>query len=150
MSKISDIYTALDGKISSVLTGYTKLPDSYSTDENNILYLQKGYGIGYGTGENTQRVASCQLSMSQSFNVVIVNLVTTTDHNTTARNTLEKALMEDVYGLIKAVEKDSDLGNACSKASFTSHGGIELLEEFDARFFAISIDFEIEFFDSLI
>jgi hypothetical protein len=62
MSTISSIYDALETLVSTELTDYTRLSDSYFLEENPEIELTKGYGIVIGALQNTNRLLSCDLT----------------------------------------------------------------------------------------
>lgn len=127
-TKISDIYDALDTLISTALTGYIRLPDPYNTTDNPELYLRKSYGIAFSDDTNTNRKTGCNISISQDFVIPLINAVYTTDTNSTAHASTEKALLEDKFKVIKALELDNDLGGKAMKAAYVGSSAISYLE----------------------
>ena len=149
MSKVSDIYTNLCTLVESTLSTYTKIPNPYDPEINASLLLAKGYGCAFGPASNTERFASCKLSVQRSFSIILINQVTTTDHNTTARNVIEKSIMEDLFSLINAVETDTDLNSQTVKAIWTDDSGIEYLLADRAKYFSVVGNFECEYIENL-
>ena len=150
MTKISDIYDALDTAVSTALgSTYTRLPNPYSADENSELYLKRGYGIAFGAGANDRDSMGGIGSYIREFVVVLVNQVTTTDHNVDAREVLEKSFMEDHYKVWKALELDADLGGS-SLTTQVSDSGIEFAEGDRKKYFLSEFNVEVKYHETLV
>ncbi|RLC38723.1 hypothetical protein DRH27_01590 [Candidatus Falkowbacteria bacterium] len=129
MTAITDIYDQLVTLIEAALTDYVRLPDPYNVDENTELFLRKGYGVAFGDDTNTNRKIGCnKVSIDQQFVVPIMNQVTTTDTNAVGHAALEKALIEDKFKIVKAIETDSDLSGKTMKALYLGSSAITYLE----------------------
>jgi len=149
MSKISDIYDALDSLISTALPAYTKLPNAYDLEENPELFLKRGYGIAIGSGENTKRELGCRLSYLRQFTIGLIKQITTTDTNTAARVALEKAIIEDHYLVLKALENDVDLNETSNITILPNDNGIEYLEGETNKYFLVTITVTSEYSENL-
>lgn len=149
MSKISTIHDAIVTKISTNLSTYSQLPNPYALEENTNLYLKKGFGVAVGPGERTDRVIGCQTSWSRTFTVTLTNLVSTTDHKTTARETIAKALLEDHFTLLKQFDKDADLSGNAIDGVVVSDGGIEFVRIDDAPHYVTEIELSVEYLEDL-
>lgn len=149
MSKISQIHDAILSLVAGELPTYKKLPNPYFIADNNELYLTKGYGVAVGSGSRTDRLLSCQFSWQRNFTIVLSNLVTTTDHNTTQREALVKGMLEDHTLVIEALEKDAALSGLCIKAEVFSDSGIQYLAGTTGRYFILEIDVTTEYLKDL-
>lgn len=149
MSKISQIHDALISLIAGQLSTYIKLPNPYFIRDNNELFLKKGYGVAVGTGTRTDRLLSCQFSWQRDFHVVLTQLVTTTDSNTTQRETIVKNLLEDHTLVIEQIEKNTSLNGLCIRSEVVSDTGIQYLEGETGRYFVIEIDVVTEYLKDL-
>ena len=149
MSKISTIHDLIVSKITSNLTAYTQLPNPYILEENTNLFLKKGFGIALGPGNRTDRVIGCQTSWQRTFNVILINIVTTTDHNTTARETIGKDLIEDHFILLKQFDKDADLSGNAIDGVVVADNGIELVEIDGVPHYVIEMEIIVEYLEDL-
>lgn len=127
MSKISTVYGYIEDIIQAALPTYTKIPDPYAVGGTAEALLRKAYGIGIGPGRNTEEDYGDVVTMEREFSVILVRQVTTTDNNSTARNALELALMEDHLTLVKAFQASAELDATVSVSTFDADGGIEFL-----------------------
>lgn len=153
MSKISQIHDQLVSIVAGLLPTYKKLPNPYFIQDNNELFLTKGFGIGVGAGNRTDRMLSCQFSWQRQFNIVLTHLVSTTDSNTTQRESIVKSMLEDHTLVIEAIEKNVQLNGSttglCIRAEALSDSGIQFLEGATGRYFMIEIDVITEYLKDL-
>lgn len=150
-ARVNDIYDAWIAVIESTLPGYSRLADPYNPTENVNLILKKGYGIGFGAGVNTERLTKPKMSTVREFNVLLTNQITATESNATARAELEKALFEDHAALVKAVEASASLndGTLCYTTKWVSDTGVDFIDGERAKYFALELIFESEYFETL-
>lgn len=149
MTQISTIYDAIDTLIQTQLTTYTRIPNPYDPPENASLLLRRGYGIGVADGANTERQVGCSLSIARIFQILLINQITTTDHNMSARETIEKNLMEDQYKIVKAFEQNPSLSASTMKVKYISDTGLEFLETDDQKYFIVTTAFEAEYLETI-
>lgn len=149
MSKISEIREQLETLIEAAITGYKQIPNPYEIEKTANVILRKGYGIAFGPATNTERQLSCQLSVDREFSIILTREVATTEHNNAGRETIEKAIFEDQYLLIKAIEKDSDLATKASRARYVSDNGLEYVGLENSRYFVLISTFATEYFENL-
>lgn len=148
-TKISTIHDAIVTKISTYLTSYTQLPNPYIIEENPSTFLKYGFGVAIGPGERTNRVIGCEVSWQRTFMVTLVNYVTTTDTNTTVRETLTKGLLEDHFTLLKQFEKAASLGSVCIDAIVVSDTGIEYTMIDGAPYYISQIELTCEYLEDI-
>lgn len=150
MSKISTIHDNLLALISTNLgSEYKKLPNPYIIDDNNELYLTKGYGLAIGPGARTDRLVSCRQSWQRDFTLYLTQQITTTDHNTDDRETIIKAMLEDHFTLFDALESDSTLSGSAIRAQMESDSGITILDLESARYLLLEIDVIAEYLENV-
>ena len=148
MTKVSDIYDALNTLISGTLTTYSKLPDPYNVEDNTELFLKKGYGIAFGDDTNTNRKVGCQkITINQQFEIPLMNLVTATDSNATGHASLEKLLLEDKFKIIKALENDNDLSGSAMQARYIGGSAITYLEGDRGKYLLTGLFITIEYLE---
>lgn len=151
MTKVSDVYDKLETIINNTLSDYAELPNPYTLEFNTSLFLKKGYGLAFGGGRNTNRSVCQLISTARIFSILLVNLVTTTANNAVQREAIDKALLEDSFKIVKAIENDSDLSGSAAKAIFLEDSGVEFIDigENQQKFVVNELTFEIEYFDTL-
>jgi len=147
-TKISDIYDALESIVSAALgSEYKRLSNPYDLSDNAEPILRRGYGIIVADGDNTQRFICGKRSYNRRFNVAIINQITTTDHNISAKKTIDKGLLEDSAKVFIALEADITLSETCAKAVQISDGGFEYAEGDRNKYLAILINVECEYIE---
>lgn len=149
MSKISDIHAALIARLTAILPGYNRLTNPYDFEDNNELYLTKGFGVGVGAGVRTDRLISCQKSWERTFFVLLTNQITSTDHNLAANETIQKSLLEDHFLVFEDLEKETTLSALCIKSEVDSDEGIEFVSGDIARYYLMQINIICEYLEDL-
>jgi len=149
-TKITTIYDNLNTLIGNALTTYTRMPNAYEVNSNNDLYLKKGYAVGFGAASNTNRVLTRKVSIDRIMNILLVNQITTTDHNTADRATCEKGLMVDVFTILKAVEADQSLGGQAIRARYESDSGLEFIEGDRFKYFINELNITVEYIETTV
>ena len=149
MSTISTLHDAYISKIESTLTEYTQLSNPYDPEANASLFLNMGFGVGFGPGVNSQRNLKPKLSINREFFVVLVNRITATENDSAARAAITKSLMEDHLSLVQAIESDPTFGGTCIKTDYLTDNGIEFLTGEKAKYYLIELSFESEYFELL-
>lgn len=145
MTKIATIYDAIVDILEAELTGYTRLPNPYFVDKNVFLYLQKGFGIGIGPGVDTERYTGCLISWERTFNIILVNQITTTQNNMASREFIEKALIDDHDALRKAFYLNSSLNQNAIKTSIISDSGISFIDTETLKFLGLEMTLVVEY-----
>lgn len=157
MSKISTAYDELSGVVASTLSDHVKVINPYLIDLNDDITFVKGYGLGFSTGENTQRLTKPKMSIRRTFEVTITrkiyigNQMRSAD-STTIRETAEKNLFEDQFLVIKAIEQDPTIldSNTIADARYTNDNGLEFVRPERPDLILIRTQFDIEYFEDLI
>jgi len=149
MTQVSTVYDALETLIEGELSGYGKLPNPYDPENNSGLLLDKGYGIAFGPGVNTERYVNCKITIERVFSIPLVNVVVATENDTDRHATLEKTIQEDAFKIIKALENDSRLGGAAVKARYSDDSGVLFLEGDREKYLLQQLEVAVEYFEDL-
>lgn len=149
MSKITTIRESLETLLFAELTGYQKIPNPYELEKCANRILTKGFGIAFGPAQNTNRVLDCQMSVERDFAILLTREVTHTEHNAQGRETVEKALFEDQYKLIKVIERDYATVVGASRAAYVSDNGLEYVGLENSRYFVLVSTFSVEYFENI-
>lgn len=142
MSKITQIHNNLISVVSGVLPTFKRIPNPYFIDENNQLFLVKGFGIGIGTGHR-QDLELCKLSWNRIFQVVLVQQIVTTENNISDRIDIEQAILESHHLVLNALETNSSLNGSDSKADVIGDTGLVFLTGDRLKYLSITIDVNI-------
>lgn len=145
MSKATDIYDAIETLVTTNLSTYRQLPNPYTLEDNNELYLAKGVAIATGPGENTERLLNCSRTYARAYTVSLVNLVTASEHSVDGFQVIEKSLIDDIETLIAAFETDHTLGGKAIKAIGINDAGLNFLEGDRGKYLAAEISIEVEY-----
>ena len=146
---ISSTHDALITLIETALPLYTRLPEFFGVEENNELYLTKGYALAYGAGSNSERLISRQASWVQEYGIFLINQIMTTDHDVTGRANAAKAIAEDAHSLFIALEENPTLSSTGVRTVALSTGGVELLEGDREKYALVELSVEVEFLQNL-
>ncbi len=148
-TNITTIYNALGSLVAGVLTTYKRIPNPYFAAANNSLYLSKGYGIAIGVGQHEDISIGRQRGFSRTFTLILVNQVTTTDHDLTGRENLEKGIVEDFIAVHKAVE-GTTLGGAIDN-DYIDDSGVNFLASDDGKFkyLTMTVNFRVIYEETL-
>ena len=150
LSKISTIYDNLQTLVGAALSTWKRLPNPYVADQNAELLLTKGYGIAIGPGRNRPDIeVGCRAYYERIFNVVLTQQITTTDHDSTARAAIEKALVEAFYAVRRAIDGDNTLSAQAVSVDYQDDSGIELLLGARAKCMSINVNFLVLYQESL-
>lgn len=149
MSKITQIHEALLARLAAVLPSYRRLANPYDIEDNNELYMTKGYGVAVGSGTRTDRLISCQKSWERSFTVILINQITTTDHNIAANDDIQRNLLEDHFAVFSDLEKETTLSQIAIRSQVESDDGIEFVDLETARYYVIQLSVLTEYLEDL-
>lgn len=149
MSKISQIHDAIYARVISLLPNHKELTNPRFMEQNDALYLRKGFAINITSGENTNRDFACSLSYRRTLLLTNTLQVFGTDRDTTLRKTTEKNLLEDQFLLIKDIEKDPTLNQVTNQINFLSDNGIQEVFFEQGSFLMIQSQINFEYFEDL-
>jgi hypothetical protein len=150
MSKITNIFDYLHNLVETTLdSSYRELTNAFDIEDNDELNLVKGWALVPGPGDNTHRIVGCKMSQNQQWGIALTRLITATDHDITAKNTLIKEILEDHYLIAKAFENNKDLGGNTSRSVQVAHSGIEYLEGDRDKYYLMVIAVSTEYFEDL-
>lgn len=151
MTQISDIIDQWSTLIEGQISGITEIPNPYEPQKNPDLYLQNGYGVGFGPAENTNRSVGGHASIERDFDIMLFRQIAATENDTDGVKTVAKAMLEDQLKIIKVVEKDPSLAKTCVKCVFATSDPVEYLidNETGRRYFSLIASFRCEYFEAL-
>lgn len=145
MGTILTIYDKIVDVIEAQLTSHTRMPNPYSPDANTYLHLKQGFGMAIGPGIDTQRYVGCLITWEQTYNILLVRQVVTTQNNTDVRETIEKDLLADWDKLRKAFYLDSSLSGNAIKTTVIGHGGVNFIDTDRLKFLALELELTVEY-----
>jgi hypothetical protein len=145
MAKISTIYDKIVDVLEANLSGHTRMPNPYEVNANTYLHLNNGFGVGIGPGQDTERYVGCLVTWEQSYSIILVRRVVTTQNNTTARETIEKDILADWDVLRKAFYLDNTLSGNAIKTTVVSHGGVNFIDGDRLKFLALEMQLVVEY-----
>lgn len=149
MTKITNIREELESIIAASVAGYKQIPNPYEIEKTSNVILKKGFAIAFGPGTNTERLLSCQLSIDREIAIVLTRQVSSTEHDTNRRESIEKDILEDQFLIIRAIERDPSLNNKAARARYVGDNGLEFLSLENSRYFVLQSNFAFEYFEDL-
>jgi len=154
MSKISTGLDAIKTRLGIILPDHIQLSNPYDVEENTDRALNLGWGLGVGSGLNSERHLSCKLSIRRQIIIPITRRIIASELGTTRKETSEKNLLEDQFLVIDDLEKDPTVNNSnvISSMKYVSDGGIIGIARGDGKNDAwrfIRSIFQIEYFEDL-
>lgn len=155
MTNISTAFAAMKtvlGTLFPDVSGYFQLTNPYDIEENPDGALMQGWGLAMGPGQNTQRLMSCNLSLSRTFSVTLTRARFGGDSVTENKEEAELLLFEDQFLLIRELENDVTLNNNVSgitRIVFLSDAGIEDVVTDNDHYVKLTSAFQMEYFEKL-
>lgn len=149
MSKITTIRSYIEGLVAGELAGYAQCANPYVPEANSQLTLAKGFGVGVGPGEPFKTDICPKYGQRRQFNVLLVNLVTSTPSNVAAFHALEDALLEDLHKIRKKLEAEFVLGGAAIQSDYAGDTGIQFLSGDKFKFISVSADYVVLYREDL-
>lgn len=143
----SDIKEAIIDIVEASLPLYTKIPDPYNIDTNSFLNLYKGYGVAVGPGFNTERYVGCLVTWARTYNIIIVQQITTTQNEIDIRESIDSEFLDDNDLLWKAFYLNSGLDGLAIKSTVLADGGIIPLDIGGLKFLSMELTLEVEYQD---
>lgn len=151
MSVVSDSYDAIVAKVASELPTRLRLWNQYKPFEGSEKTISKGYSVGFSIGENTNRVAGCDVTFSRLIIITLTEKAFAVDADVTKKTDAEKALLEDAFTIFKAFENDASLGVAgVDNFQYQSDTGIEFVFDDKDNYIMNQMTYLLEYKDSLI
>lgn len=149
MSKITTIRGYIETLVGGELAGYAQCANPYVPEANSQLTLAKGFGVGVGAGEPFKTEICPKYGQRRLFNVLLINLVTSTPNNVSAFHALEDALLEDLHLIRKKLEAEFVLGGSAIQSDYQGDSGIQFLSGDQFKFISISVDYAVLYREDL-
>lgn len=148
---ISTIYDFLVTRMTALFPNHKRLSNPYNLSLNNDQFLEQGWGIAVGPGENTNRQLGNRSSTKREFTLVLTRRTFATELGTTAKATGDKDLLEDLQILIDRFESEVDLDSTSGKyiARYIGDSGITQVRDDQDGFAAIRVSTSVEYFKTL-
>ena len=125
MSNISTIYDELLALVPTILTDHEQLNNPYFIDDETDIKFEKGWTLGFGPGQNTNREVGARFSWNRTFVLSISRRVFAHFRDYDQRITDEKLLLEDQKQLINGLEPYTS--TAIANIRFVGDNGLEFL-----------------------
>lgn len=151
MSRITDVYNAIEARLVAVLPNHKRLPHPDLLELNTPQTLRQGYGILIGQGVNSVRETGCRVSIQRDFIVSITRESFQSDFVADKRETAEKTVYEDLKLVIEDVETDPKIGtsNVLIGAKYLSDAGTELVLIDKLSFIKVEAIIQVEYFEDI-
>ena len=106
MSTIGDAYDEIIAQVAATLdSGYKRLPDPLTLEENNEQFLKRGYGAVIGPMENPQRELCNRLYIRRTISVILTNRITARDFDSVKRSDSQAAMIADMDNVMLALHQ---------------------------------------------
>lgn len=147
MSKITSLYDYFVTRIEAVLPSHKRLSDPYLFVRNTESEKRQGWGLTVLNGENTFTQISCDIVLSQSFQVILTRQVQGRELDTEKKVNAEKQLLEDLFLIIQDVESNPTLSQPATiiDGAYLAHGGIEFLPSERDEFVKLTASFRFRY-----
>lgn len=147
MSKATTIHTNLVTLLTTALSTYSRLPNPYAPSQNPLNFA-RGLGVAIGAGSGRQ-LNTGTYRFDRTYTVVLMNLMTAMEFDASGRASLETALVEDFYTVLRTIEGDNQLSGQAVKVDYVSDTGVQALAGEAARYLTISINFTVLYTEQL-
>jgi len=129
----------------ATLTGYDELSNAYIPQENANKLFNKAFGVAYGPGLNENRLTSPKFTPNRQIDVLLINKVTASESNINFLAEQQKAIQEDLFAIIKAVELSGAIHDLCTKFEYSSDTGIEFTDADTAKYYLLNATFNFSY-----
>lgn len=149
MSKITTIFDKLVSDTGTILSTYRHLPDGIDIEKNANTALIKGYAIAMGPASPGPEQYGCAVQLfERQFTIAITNMYNMRT-DATSRDVAEKAIMEDLYLVTKALIKNPSLGGISSNVQFVADSGTEYLNQDTQEFLYADLTINVWYEEAL-
>lgn len=146
---IATVYGKITDLIEATLPNHKRLPNPYDIGSNTFLHMiDQAFGLAVDPGTNTERYQGCLASWEQTYSIVLIRRVVTTENNTDARETIELNLLSDWELLWKAFENNNSLDGNVIKATVLGNGGINFFDIKNQKFLSMFVNLSVEHQDT--
>jgi hypothetical protein len=151
MSKIS---TIIDNLVTFLGTTYPapsqEHVNPYALELNDEFGLADGWSFFIGPVQNTNEMASCQLSVERDIVINRTLKCYASKEDVAIRRAVEKQLMEDQYNILRLVENEPLIQGTIALITFVGDNGIELIQgDGEVAFLALRTTFTIRYYEQL-
>lgn len=148
MTKVADVRDQLNSIMATVLPAYVKLADNYEAVDNANPIFQKGFMVGFSSGENLTD-EWCNLGamrIRRQFQVVMVNIYMP-NMDADYREGLENSLLDDQFAFISAVEKDVTLTGVAITSKYSFDDGLQYLIDDRKQFIIVNMTITVDYYE---
>lgn len=145
MSNISSIFDRVYSIITTNFSTKTELKNPYELIDNDDCNLKNGYGVAWGSVEDLEVIRKQAINLRRNLVITFTKKIYTTEQNTSARKTAEKALMEDELTLINLISDDFDLKKYAEDVKFVGDDGISFIFDDRQNYLAVSMSFDVDY-----
>jgi hypothetical protein len=149
MTQISNIIDRFSTLIEGQVSGVTQIPNPYEPEGNSDLWLNNGYGVGYGSADVDRREVGCKIYLRREIIVMLLRRVEANENDASGVEAIAKNVMEDELKIIKAVENDNTLNGNAIDASYIDTTPLEYLVGDRGRYFILNIGFSVLYAEDL-
>lgn len=155
---MTNITTAFDtiktllGTLFPSASGYIQLSNPYDINENTEAALSKGWGLGFGPGQNLQLEIDCRLAMQRTISITLTRRRYAKELDPSNKESAEKSIFEDQFLLLKSLETAPALDSQTSGIAgmvFSSDNGIETVIDNNDVYIKLVSEFELKYFENL-
>lgn len=145
-AKITTIHAKLVDIISGELSDYRRIPNPYVSEANNQLILAKAYGVGIGPGARIQlEYGKATAGYERAFNVVLSQQMTATAHDITAREAIERSIVQDFVKINNLLEKNVTLDGLAYDSEYIDDSGIEFIDAELGKFVTLNVNYLVRY-----
>lgn len=146
---VSAVYDKITDLLEATLPNHVRLPNPYNIDANTFLHMTgDAFGLTIDPGINTERYVGCLATWSRSFSIPIIKRVVTTQNNMTAREAIEKDILDDWQLVYKAFEGNPTLDGVVIKAVIVGDSGVEFIDGDRLKYLSMFINLNVEYQDT--
>jgi hypothetical protein len=140
------IYSAVESRLATLLSGHKRLPNAYDVESNNAQFLAKGWALSVGPGgENTQRHAGSLKSVRITLQVTLTRQVYALASDAAKQGDADEALVGDFETVFDDAHTNS-LGVSDCHVKLVSFEGIRTITNGTGTFRRLVCDIDVEYF----
>lgn len=149
MSVVSTIYETFRANVATQLISHSRIPNPYKIEENLEPSLKQGWAIQIGPAENTNRIVCGTTTVRRRFTLIITRKMYAQELDSTAKESVEKQLLEDLRLVLNTVEANPKLSTSSGDFKYEGDEGIDFVFADKDNFIKLTALFSVEYWEVL-
>lgn len=139
-------YDSIISRVATLLSGHTRLRDSYNIEENPEAFLVKGWGLSIEEGGfNTNRLLGPHRTTNINFGLTITRKRFALDTDPASKANADKNLLEDLRVIIDDIWQNNFNISGSPIIKFTNFTGISQIKTEKNSYLKVKMNIGVEY-----